>query len=59
MENFQKADKRKKPSPELLFTDVYQEVPIHLRQQYNHMREHIYKYPDEYPLQEFEKIRDI
>lgn len=39
-----------KPSLEELVTDVYDEVPEHLQQQFNSLKEHIKKYPDAYPV---------
>ncbi|XP_013400822.1 2-oxoisovalerate dehydrogenase subunit alpha, mitochondrial-like isoform X2 [Lingula anatina] len=55
MEAFQKAEKKKKPNPELMFSDVYDEVPLHLKRQMEEMKGHVSKYREYYPLDNFEK----
>ncbi|CAH1264193.1 BCKDHA [Branchiostoma lanceolatum] len=55
---FQRAEKKKKPPPSELFCDTYKEMPPHLQQQREQMRKHVAQYPDNYPLDNFEKDRD-
>ena len=50
MEAFQRAEKKKKPSPDLLFTDVFQEMTPPLEKQLKEMKEHVTKYSEHYPL---------
>ncbi len=45
-----KAEVIEKPPLEELVTDVYDDVPAHLQEQYNNLKEHIKKYPDAYPV---------
>ena len=59
MTEFKRADLRKKPSPENLFTDVYDTMPKHIRQQYEELKEHVEKYPEHYPVGSFEKIKNV
>ena len=56
LESFNKAEKVKKPNPELLFTDVYDEVPLHLQKQLDHMKKHMAIYKDQYPLDQYEPM---
>ena len=44
-----KAEKILKPDVENLFTDVYKEMPDHLREQYNDLIEHVKLYKEHYP----------
>lgn len=44
-----KAEVVAKPYLEDLITDVYEEVPQHLRKQMNELKAHIAKYPEHYP----------
>lgn len=54
MEAFAAAEKRLKPSPRHMFTDVYHDVPPHLQKQYNEMKAHVNKYSEHYPLKNHE-----
>lgn len=54
MQAFVQAEAKKKPNPELLFTDVYKETPIHLQKQMENMKEHVTKYKEHYPVENFE-----
>ena len=54
MEAFAASEKRLKPSPTHLFTDVYHDVPPHLQKQLNEMKEHVSKYSQHYPLSNHE-----
>lgn len=45
---FNKAETRKKPPVEYLFTDVYDELPAHLKEQKQQLEELMKKYPDHY-----------
>ncbi|XP_039249417.2 2-oxoisovalerate dehydrogenase subunit alpha, mitochondrial-like [Styela clava] len=56
MEAFAASEKRLKPSPKHLFTDVYHDVPAHLQKQMNEMREHVKKYKEHYPLNNHEPM---
>lgn len=42
------AEKKPKPGVEHLFTDVYADIPEHLRRQSAQLAEHMAKYPDKY-----------
>ncbi|XP_035239841.1 2-oxoisovalerate dehydrogenase subunit alpha, mitochondrial-like [Anguilla anguilla] len=55
MEALQKAEGRPKPHPDLLFTDVYQEVPPHLEKQKGAMWKHLKEYKEHYPLELYEE----
>ncbi|KAJ8280285.1 hypothetical protein GJAV_G00052740 [Gymnothorax javanicus] len=55
MEALQKAEMRLKPHPDLLFTDVYQEVPPHLVKQRGTMWRHLREYQNHYPLDLYEE----
>ena len=59
MHALQQADKRKKPSPDNLFTDVYDNMPKRLHQQYEEMKCQMEIYPDKYPLEAHESIQDV
>ncbi len=59
MDCFKKADVRKKPPPDMLFTDVYDEMPKHIRKQYEEMKSHVNKYPQNYPLEQYEKMKNV
>ncbi|KAI9298817.1 2-oxoisovalerate dehydrogenase subunit alpha mitochondrial precursor [Neoconidiobolus thromboides FSU 785] len=52
---FKVAEELKKPSIKNLFTDVYDDVPKHLLEQQNEMLQHIKKYPEFYPVEDYEK----
>lgn len=56
MEAFAKAEKRKRPNPEFLFTDVYDDMPPHLQKQMDDMKKHVAKYPQGYPLDAHESM---
>ncbi|XP_050408545.1 2-oxoisovalerate dehydrogenase subunit alpha, mitochondrial-like [Patella vulgata] len=45
------SQEHKLPSPEAMFTDVYDVVPKHLEKQFNDMKRHLQTYPDVYPLE--------
>lgn len=51
---FSEAEKVKKLPPEELFNDVYAELPKNLQQQRQELKEHLKKYGDHYPLQNFQ-----
>ena len=42
------AETRPKPNVDLLFTDVYKEIPEHLIKQQQELRDHMAKYPEHY-----------
>jgi 2-oxoisovalerate dehydrogenase E1 component alpha subunit len=47
---FNRAEQRKKPAIQHLFTDVYDTVPKHLAEQQSEMERILALYPDQYPL---------
>jgi 2-oxoisovalerate dehydrogenase E1 component alpha subunit len=49
LETMKRAQKRPPPPLESLVTDVYDEVPAALRAQFEKLKAHINRYPDEYP----------
>ncbi|KAK1330166.1 hypothetical protein QTO34_010352 [Cnephaeus nilssonii] len=55
MEAFEQAERKLKPSPSLLFSDVYQEMPAQLRKQQESLARHLQTYGEHYPLDHFEK----
>lgn len=55
MEAFEQAERKPKPSPSLLFSDVYQEMPAQLRKQQESLARHLQTYGEHYPLDHFEK----
>lgn len=55
MEAFEQAERKPKPSPSLLFSDVYQEMPTQLRKQQEALARHLQTYGEHYPLDHFEK----
>jgi len=56
MEAFKLAESRKKPSPDLLFTDVYDQLPLHLKKQQQEMSAHVKAYQEHYPLDKHESF---
>ena len=57
MEAFQRAEKKKKPTPDYLFTDVYDELTPQLTRQMRDMKEHVSKYKEHYPLDSYEPMQ--
>ncbi|XP_064359028.1 2-oxoisovalerate dehydrogenase subunit alpha, mitochondrial isoform X2 [Dromaius novaehollandiae] len=55
MEAFEAAERKLKPSPQLLFSDVYREMPPHLRKQQAALARHLQQYGEHYPLERFEQ----
>ncbi|KAG5844534.1 hypothetical protein ANANG_G00163520 [Anguilla anguilla] len=55
MEAFEKAERRLKPRAELLFTDVYEEVPANLEKQREGLWRHLQQYKEHYPLDTYDK----
>ncbi|KAI8381357.1 thiamine diphosphate-binding protein [Radiomyces spectabilis] len=51
--SFAAAEKRKKPSLQHLFTDVYDEIPANLREQQRELERLIKQYPEYYSTEEF------
>ena len=56
LEAFARAEQRKKPSPVVMFDDVYSELPTHLQRQKDELKQHIAQYQDHYALDNFEPI---
>ncbi|XP_052057716.1 2-oxoisovalerate dehydrogenase subunit alpha, mitochondrial-like [Mytilus californianus] len=50
MEAFARAEKRKKPNPEMLFTDVYDEMPPRIQKQMEFMKSHCTQFKEHYPF---------
>ncbi|XP_063610540.1 2-oxoisovalerate dehydrogenase subunit alpha, mitochondrial-like [Penaeus indicus] len=55
MQAFARAERRQKPGWKALFTDVYDNMPEHLQEQYEYMRSHVEEYEDHYPTKHFAK----
>ncbi|XP_032750058.1 2-oxoisovalerate dehydrogenase subunit alpha, mitochondrial isoform X2 [Rattus rattus] len=55
MEAFEQAERKLKPNPSLLFSDVYQEMPAQLRRQQESLARHLQTYGEHYPLDHFDK----
>lgn len=53
MAAFGRAEKAKKPPVADLFNDVYDVYPKRLERQYEDLLDHLKKYPNEYPVQNF------
>jgi len=56
LEAFARAEQKKKPSPVVMFDDVYNELPSHIQRQRDEMRQHIIQYRDHYPVDNFEPL---
>jgi len=54
MKAFEEAESKKKPNPELLFTDVYKDMEPHILKQQKQMKAHVMKHKDKYPLSSYE-----
>ncbi|KAB0802045.1 hypothetical protein PPYR_04231 [Photinus pyralis] len=50
---FGAGEKEAKPHWKEMFTDVYEEMPDHIKTQMNQMAEHIEMYKDKYPVKDF------
>ncbi|KAJ7303951.1 hypothetical protein JRQ81_011466 [Phrynocephalus forsythii] len=55
MEAFEEAERKLKPQPQLLFSDVYTETPWHIRKQQESLERHLKQYGEHYPLDLYEK----
>ena len=53
--HFIEAEREQKPNPSLMFSEVYDELPVHLQKQKEQMWVHVHNYPSNYPL---DKISD-
>ncbi|ESN99956.1 hypothetical protein HELRODRAFT_187239 [Helobdella robusta] len=53
---FSKAERKKKPNPEELFLDVYKELPKHLADQMTSMKDHVNRYREHYPVDNFKSF---
>lgn len=53
LNSFQKAEKRKKPNLDAMFTDVYETMPKHLILQQQELARLIKKYPEAYDTSSF------
>lgn len=55
MEAFEQAERKPKPSPQHLFSDVYREMPPNLRRQRAALERHLQHYGEHYPMELYEK----
>ncbi|XP_015784403.1 2-oxoisovalerate dehydrogenase subunit alpha, mitochondrial [Tetranychus urticae] len=58
MQAFVAAEKKIKPNVKEMFTDVYDEMPPHLTEQYESLMEHLKHYGEHYPLKKFNGMGD-
>ncbi|XP_065511147.1 2-oxoisovalerate dehydrogenase subunit alpha, mitochondrial isoform X2 [Caloenas nicobarica] len=56
MEAFERAEREPKPNPQLLFSDVYREMPPNLRRQRAALERHLQLYGEHYPLQRYQPV---
>ncbi|NXP83459.1 ODBA dehydrogenase, partial [Ramphastos sulfuratus] len=54
MEAFEAAERKPKPSPQLLFSDVYREMTPNLRRQQAQLERHLQRYGEHYNLHHFQ-----
>ncbi|XP_043918699.1 2-oxoisovalerate dehydrogenase subunit alpha, mitochondrial [Protopterus annectens] len=55
MEAFEQAERKLKPNPDYIFSDVYMEMPPHIKKQQESLQRHLKIYGEHYPLDHFEK----
>ncbi|XP_078517188.1 2-oxoisovalerate dehydrogenase subunit alpha, mitochondrial [Lissotriton helveticus] len=55
MEAFEQAERKLKPKPELMFSDVYATMPSHIQKQQESLFRHLKIYGEHYPLDLYEK----
>nr|XP_033810856.1 2-oxoisovalerate dehydrogenase subunit alpha, mitochondrial [Geotrypetes seraphini] len=55
MEAFEQAERKLKPHPDNMFSDVYMEMPAHIMQQRESLWRHLKIYGEHYPLDHYEK----
>uniref|UniRef100_A0A7S3FUT9 2-oxoisovalerate dehydrogenase subunit alpha n=1 Tax=Strombidium rassoulzadegani TaxID=1082188 RepID=A0A7S3FUT9_9SPIT len=48
----------KKPNIDFLFSDVYEDLPTHLKDQKEELKAHLRKYPDQYPQDNYENGKE-
>ncbi|XP_061222852.1 2-oxoisovalerate dehydrogenase subunit alpha, mitochondrial-like [Neopsephotus bourkii] len=58
LESFTAAERLPKPAPQLLFSDVYRELPLHLQRQRGALQQHLRRYGQHYPMELFESGGD-
>ncbi|XP_011312765.1 2-oxoisovalerate dehydrogenase subunit alpha, mitochondrial [Fopius arisanus] len=54
LREFEEAEKKLKPKWNELFTDVYQDMPDHIKRQKMLMERHVEEYQEHYPMKEFQ-----
>ncbi|XP_043477994.1 2-oxoisovalerate dehydrogenase subunit alpha, mitochondrial [Leptopilina heterotoma] len=54
---FTEAEKKPKPSWKELFTDVYHEMPSHIKEQMESLESHLKEYGQHYPLGSFKEMK--
>ncbi|GAB6026028.1 hypothetical protein CHUAL_012239 [Chamberlinius hualienensis] len=59
MQTFVRAEKKLKPNPLLMFTDVYDDVPKNIQEQMKEMVDHVEHYKEHYPVKHFEPIHQL
>ena len=57
LQKFEAAEKELKGRPDLLFTDVYKEMPPRIARQAKEMKEHVLKHKDKYPLDNYLEMK--
>ncbi|KAK7605272.1 hypothetical protein V9T40_007130 [Parthenolecanium corni] len=50
------GEKVKKPKWQEMFSDVYHDLPLHLQEQQQYMENHVKKYKQYYPLNDYEQL---
>ncbi|KYN01767.1 2-oxoisovalerate dehydrogenase subunit alpha, mitochondrial [Cyphomyrmex costatus] len=54
---FEEAERKSKPHWRNLFTDVYKEIPDHIKKQMSLMEKHLEEFKEHYPLQSFTQTK--
>lgn len=59
LSSFGRAEKKKKPNPSYMFSDVYSRMPPSLERQMKAQWAHVNKYKDQYPVEIFDNIEPL
>ena len=57
LKHLPKRRRKRKPNPELMFEDVYKELPLHLQRQLEEMKRHVSQHAEHYPMDTFERMK--